>query len=66
MLIGAAGLGHAGTELAGEFLANRRYMDAAFHAAPRDWNRRNLQIVLKTEPVGITPGQAKVVAIWYW
>ncbi|MGA2434013.1 MAG: hypothetical protein ABSG25_01870 [Bryobacteraceae bacterium] len=66
MLIGAAGLGHAGTELAGEFIANRRYMDAAFHAAPRDWNRHNLQIVLKTEKVGITPGQAKVVAIWYW
>lgn len=66
VLICAAGLGHGGTQVAGEFLTSAHYMDAAFHSAPRDWKRRNVQVLLKTELVGGNPGPAKIIDTWVW
>jgi hypothetical protein len=66
MVITAAGLGHIGTQMAGEFLTNPDHLQQALRSAPQDWQRRNLQLVVTGEVIGKTPGPPKVVANWYW
>jgi hypothetical protein len=65
-LITAAGIGHFGTQSAGEFLTNPAYMEQVVRGAPRDWHDRNMQLVLRAEVIGRTPGPPKVVASWFW
>ena len=74
VLIAAAGLGHSGTQTAGEVLTSERSMEAAFRTFPRDWARHNVQVVLKVDIVRgesgsrgeYTPGLPKVVATHCW
>ncbi|HWR49937.1 MAG TPA: hypothetical protein VN428_02450 [Bryobacteraceae bacterium] len=65
-VITAAGLAHAGTYMAGEFLTNPTYFEQAVRQLPDDWESRNLQLVLMAEVIGKTPGPPKVVASAYW
>jgi hypothetical protein len=62
----AAGLGHFGTQVAGEFLTNADYFAEALRGAPPDWQTKNLQIVLGAEVIGRTPGPPKTLATHYW
>lgn len=62
----AAGLSHLGTRVAGEFLTNSGYLEEALRGAPADWPNKNLQIVLRAEVIGGTPGPPKVLATHYW
>jgi hypothetical protein len=62
----AAGLGHFGTQVAGEFLTNAAYLEEALRGAPADWPAKNLQIVLRAEVIGRTPGPPKTLATHYW
>ena len=66
MVITAAGIGQAGTQLAGEFLTNPVYLEQAVRNAPADWPRRNMQLVIAGEVIGRTPGPPHVVESWYW
>lgn len=66
VVITAAGLAHAGTYMAGEFLTNPAYFEQAIRQMPDDWESRNLQLVLSAEVIGKTPGPPKVVASAYW
>ncbi len=66
VVITAAGLAHAGTYMAGEFLTNPTYFEQAVRQMPEDWESRNLQLVLMAEVIGKTPGPPKVVASAYW
>lgn len=66
VVITAAGLGHVGTQLAGEFLTNPVYLEQAVRSAPREWPERNLQLVLSGEVIGKTAGPPRVAASWYW
>ena len=66
VLITAAGLSHFGTQAAGEFLTNPGYFEQAVGNAPADWPRRNLQLVLRAEVIGKTPGPPKVLASYFW
>jgi hypothetical protein len=34
--------------------------------APKDWSKKNLQIVLHTDVVNNIPGPPSVVAAYYW
>ncbi|HEV2135227.1 MAG TPA: hypothetical protein VGR47_13415 [Terracidiphilus sp.] len=61
-----AGLGANGTEAAAEFVTNESEMEAALKNAPRDWQTKNLQIVLQTDITDSVPGPPNVVAAYYW
>jgi hypothetical protein len=62
----AAGLGHYGTWAAGEFLTNANAMNDALRSAPSGWENRNLQLVLRVDVIGRTPGTPKVLVLHSW
>jgi hypothetical protein len=66
ILITAAGIGHAGTRAAGEFLTSPEDIDSLLLAAPKGWEKRNLQIVLHTSVINGSPNHPDVIATHYW
>jgi len=66
MVVIAAGITHFGTAAAGEFLADPASFSQAIQQLPRDWNRRNLQIVLRVPVVHGTGGRPRVLATYVW
>ncbi|HEV2665186.1 MAG TPA: hypothetical protein VG324_09755 [Blastocatellia bacterium] len=62
----AAGITHYGTHAAGEFITNQAYFSEALSQAPRDWYRKNIQVVLSTKVVSGTHGPPKVLAVYFW
>jgi hypothetical protein len=66
ILITAAGIGQAGTRAAGEFLTSPEDIDSLLLAAPRGWDKRNLQIVLHTTVINGSPNHPDVIATYYW
>jgi hypothetical protein len=62
----AAGITHFGTAGSGEFLSNPQYFSEVVAQLPRDWPRRNLQIVLRIPVVQGTSGHPQVVATHVW
>jgi hypothetical protein len=65
-VVTVAGASGYGTSAAGEFLANQEYFAAALHDAPRDWYRKNIQVVLSVKVISGTPGPPKVLAAHFW
>jgi hypothetical protein len=65
-LIIIAGLTHRGTQAAGDFITNPELVAEFIKQAPKDWSRKNLQIVLHTNVVNDIPGSPTVVASYYW
>jgi hypothetical protein len=65
-IVSVAGASGYGTYAAGEFLSNEDYFAAAVHGAPRDWYRKNMQVVLSVKVISGTPGPPKVVATHFW
>ena len=66
VLIAAAGLGAHGTQAAGEFISRPDYLEQAFLAAPPDWQKKNLQVVLQTTVTDSVAGPPRVVATYFW
>ncbi len=66
ILITAAGIGQAGTRAAGEFLTSAKDIDSVLAAAPRGWEKGNLQIVLHTNVINGSPNHPDVIATYYW
>jgi hypothetical protein len=66
VLILAAGLTQFGSQAAGEFLTDSRLLSQALRSAPPNWQRMNMQAVLKTKILGSAPGPAEVVATYFW
>jgi hypothetical protein len=66
VLIAAAGLGANGTQAAGEFISRRDYLEEAFRSAPQDWQKKNLQVVLRTTVTDSVAGPPRVVATYFW
>jgi len=64
-VIVAAGITKYGTMAAGEFLTSPRLNDLTSYA-PRDWRRKNLQIILGTKVVKGSPGPPRVLATYFW
>ena len=62
VVITAAGITQYGTAAAGEFLTNPEYLALALKHAPRDWEQRNMQVVLATKVIGNTAGPPEVLA----
>jgi hypothetical protein len=66
VLIAAGGLKHFGTGAAGEFVTNPAYWREAAAQLPKDWSKRNLQVVLETRVIRKAAGPPKVLAVHCW
>jgi hypothetical protein len=66
MVVVAAGITHYGTAGAGEFLSDPEYFAEALSQLPRDWPRKNLQIVLRVPVVQGASGHPRVLATHSW
>jgi hypothetical protein len=62
----AAGLTQYGTIGAGEFLSNQEYFSEAVKRLPRDWQMKNLQIVLSVPVVNRISGRPRILATHVW
>ncbi len=66
LLIVAAGITQYGSRAAGEFLTSPNLLAVLAAHAPRDWPRKNLQVLLHTKIVGDTPGPPSIVTTYFW
>ena len=66
VLVTIAGTCQSGTQAAGDFITNPELVAEFTKQAPKDWSRKNLQIVLHTNVVNDIPGSPTVVASYYW
>jgi hypothetical protein len=62
----AAGITQYGTMAAGEFLSNGEYFADAVRQLPRDWQKKNLQIVLSVPVVNRISGRPRILATHVW
>jgi hypothetical protein len=60
------GISQYGTEAAAEFVTDPTYFERALTHAPRDWYRKNIQVVLSTQVLSGVSGPPTVVATYYW
>lgn len=65
-VIAIAGVTDTGTRAAAEFVASPEGMEQLAKAAPRDWQKKNLQFILQTSIVNNTPSTLTIVAIRTW
>lgn len=66
VVVTAAGVTQYGTAAAGEFLTNPEYLSQAIRQAPRDWQHKNVQVVLETKVIDGTAGPPHVLATHFW
>jgi hypothetical protein len=66
IVVVVAGLYAPGTEAAGRFLTDARQMQSLTGHVQPQWQRKNLQIVIRTEVIERTPGPARVLAAYSW
>jgi hypothetical protein len=64
--IASAGVSTNGTEAAGKFVSDPGYFDGFAKHLPRDWQNRNLQIVIAASIVDGSPGPPHVVSSYVW
>jgi hypothetical protein len=62
----AAGIGRGGTVAAGEFLVNEHRMDELLKQVPRDWQKKNIEVVLETQVFQGRSGPPRVRAVHVW
>jgi hypothetical protein len=61
-----AGVTPSATYAAGEFITNPLYLDDFSTKAPRDWNAKNMELLIRTNIVDGDPGPPQVVASYFW
>ena len=66
MVVVVAGMAKDGTMAAGEFVTEPRYMEELARRAPSGWEKKNLQVVIRTEVVRGSPGPPSIVATHFW
>jgi hypothetical protein len=66
MVVLAAGLSHYGTQTAGNILTDSGSLQKALRNAPKDWARRDLQLVFRVEIFGRTTGEPILEASNFW
>ena len=62
----AAGIGRGGTVAAGEFLVDARRMEDMLKQVPRNWNQKNMEIILETQVIQGRSGPPRVIAVHVW
>ena len=66
MVVVAGGLTGYGTMAAGEFLTNPVYMEGFAKQAPRNWEHRNMQLVIATKVINGNSGPPRLVDWYSW
>ena len=66
MLVELAGVTQYGTDAAADLVTNPDLLAEALHSAPRNWQAKNLQLVLHVKVISGTPSSPKVVAASFW
>jgi len=66
LLISIGGLRTAGTQAAGELVSDPHYLVEALRNAPKDWSKRNVQLVVQTKVTDAIPSPPQVVATYFW
>ncbi len=66
MMLVIAGLGEKGSAAAMEFVTNPKYLDALNAQAPSGWDRRNIELVVKTNLIGDDWGEPRLIATHFW
>jgi hypothetical protein len=61
-----AGVGPYGTEAASEFIASPLYLEQLAKTLPRGWEKKNLEIVIKTDVIGGEAGPPSIMASTTW
>ncbi len=61
-----AGVDNYGTQVAGDFVSNPTYLKEFAKHAPRDWDRKNIELLITTNIVDGDPGPPRVVASYFW
>lgn len=65
-LLSVAGLGQYGTLAAANLVCSPSAIFAVTRQLPKDWAKKNLQVVLRVQVVDFKPGVAEVVALRSW
>jgi hypothetical protein len=66
MVVVAAGLTGYGTMAAGEFLTDATHLQTLVNGAPKDWDHKNLQMVIATTVIKGNYGPPRVVERHFW
>ncbi len=66
MLILVSGCMQYGTEAAARLITSPDQLSAALRGAPKDWQQKNLQLVVHVDVVANSAASTKVVASYYW
>ena len=61
-----AGLSKYGTAAAGEFLSTPGFVEQITKDAPKDWDTKNIELVIATSVVGRTSGPPRILAAHFW
>lgn len=62
----AAGIGRGGTVAAGEFLVDPHRMEEMEKLLPKDWQHKNVEVILETQVIEGRSGPPRVTAIHVW
>jgi hypothetical protein len=65
-IVVVAGMGKDGTIAAGEFVTQPRYLEMLAAAAPKGWERKNLQVVIATELINGNAAPPRILATHFW
>jgi hypothetical protein len=66
VVISVGGMNQFGTQVAGEFLCDPVFWRELAGSGPRDWDRKNLQVVIETEIAGNKPVRPRVIDSYFW
>ena len=66
MLVTVGGLYGFGTQAAGQFLTDPKYLTKFAARLKSGWESKNLQLVIRTEVIEGTPGPPELIASWVW
>jgi hypothetical protein len=62
----AAGIARGGTMAAGEFLADEHQIAELAKHAPRDWWKKDVELVIETQVIDGRSGPPRLVASYFW
>jgi hypothetical protein len=66
MLVTVGGLYGFGTQAAGQFLTDSKFLTMFAASLKSGWESKNLQLVIRTEVIDGTPGPPELIASWVW
>jgi hypothetical protein len=66
VVISAGGMNHFGTQVAAEDLCDPVFWREIAGSGGRDWDKKNLQVVLETEIVGGKPVRPRIIDSYFW